>query len=49
MRPFDYARTTPETREGFPVFVVVLTVIIMARDHRGGAQARQRLLPDLPA
>jgi hypothetical protein len=46
MRPFDYARTTPETHEGFPVFVV-LAVVIMARDHRGGEVARQRLFPTL--
>jgi hypothetical protein len=36
MRPFNYARTTPEAREGFPVFVVVFAVI-MARDHMGKA------------
>jgi hypothetical protein len=36
MRSLDYARTAPEAREGFPVFVVVLTVVIMARDHIGG-------------
>jgi hypothetical protein len=29
MRPFDYARTTPETREGFPALVVVFVVVIM--------------------
>jgi hypothetical protein len=48
MRRFDYARATPETREGFPVFVVVL-VVVMARDHRGGEGFGQRLLPDLLA
>jgi hypothetical protein len=48
MRRFDYARTTPETREGFPVFVV-LAEVIMARDHRGGEVARQRLLAGLTA
>jgi hypothetical protein len=37
MRPFNYARTTPEAREGFPVFVVVFADVIMARDHRGKA------------
>jgi uncharacterized MAPEG superfamily protein len=25
----DYARTTPEAREGFPVFVVVVAVVII--------------------
>jgi len=30
MRQFDYARTTPETREGFLVFVVVFVVVIIA-------------------
>ena len=29
MRPFNYARTTPEAREGFPVFVVVVAVVII--------------------
>jgi hypothetical protein len=29
MRPFGYARTTPEAREGFPVFVVVFAVVII--------------------
>jgi hypothetical protein len=29
MRPFDYARTTPETREGTLVFVVVLRAVII--------------------
>jgi hypothetical protein len=37
MRPFNYARTTPEAREGLPVFVVVFAVVIMARDHMGNA------------
>jgi hypothetical protein len=41
MRSLDYARTAPEAREGFPVFVVVLTVVIMARDHIGGKDRRQ--------
>jgi hypothetical protein len=35
MRPFNYARTTPEAREGLPVFVVVFADVIMARDHMG--------------
>jgi hypothetical protein len=35
MRPFNYARTTPEAREGFPVFVVVFADVFMARDHMG--------------
>jgi hypothetical protein len=43
MRPLTYSRTTPEALKGLPVFVVVFTVI-MARDHMGGRQARQRLL-----
>jgi hypothetical protein len=47
MRRFDYTRTTPETREGFFVLRVVLVVVIMARDHRGGEVVRQRLLPAL--
>jgi len=29
VRPFSYARTTPEAREGFPVFVVVVAVVII--------------------
>lgn len=29
MRPFNYARTTPEAREGFPVFVVVFAVVVI--------------------
>ena len=29
MRSFDYARTAPEAREGFPVFVVVLGDVII--------------------
>jgi len=29
MRQFDYARTTPETREGFPVFVVIFVNVVM--------------------
>jgi hypothetical protein len=29
MRQFDYARTTPETREGFLVFVVVFVIDII--------------------
>jgi hypothetical protein len=40
-----YARTTPEAPTGFPVFVVVLAIDIMARDHMGRGQGRQRLLP----
>jgi hypothetical protein len=45
MRPLTYARTTPEATKGFPVFVVVLAVGIMARDHMGRVEGRQRLLP----
>jgi hypothetical protein len=37
MRPFNYARTTPEARQGFPVFVVVFADVVMARDHMGKA------------
>jgi hypothetical protein len=29
MRPFDYARTTPEAREGFPVFVAVFAIVVI--------------------
>jgi hypothetical protein len=29
MRPFNYARTTPEAPRGFPVFVVVFAVIVI--------------------
>ena len=43
MRSFDYARTAPEAQEGFPVFVVCARVI-MAGDHMGGADRRQRPL-----
>jgi hypothetical protein len=32
MRSFDYARTFPEAREGFAVFVVHFAVVIMARE-----------------
>jgi hypothetical protein len=39
-----YARSTPEAPKGFPVFVAVLTDVIMAADHMGGPRARQRLL-----
>jgi hypothetical protein len=30
MRQVDYARTTPETREGSLVFVVVFVIVIIA-------------------
>jgi len=43
MRPAFYKRTTPEARWGL-VFIVALVVAIMARDHMGRRQARQRLL-----
>jgi hypothetical protein len=39
MRSFDYARTAPEAREGFPVFVICFAVVIMGRDHMGKAGA----------
>jgi hypothetical protein len=39
-----YARTTPEAPEGFPVLVLVFAAVIMAREHMGGRQSRQRLL-----
>jgi hypothetical protein len=41
----SYARATPEAPWASLVFVAVLTVDIMARDHMDGGQARQRLLP----
>jgi len=44
MRSFDYARTAPEAQEGFPVFVVCFAHLIMAEDHMGGADRRQRPL-----
>jgi hypothetical protein len=44
MRSFDYARTAPEAQEGFPVFVVCFAVVIMAQNHMGGADRRQRPL-----
>jgi hypothetical protein len=44
MRPFNYARTTPEARKGFPVFVVVFAVCVIWRDHMGAGRPRQRLL-----
>jgi hypothetical protein len=47
MRSFDYARTTPEARKGFPVFVVVFAVVFMAADHRGGVARRQSILAGL--
>jgi hypothetical protein len=43
-----YARATPEAQRGFLVFVVVLTVVIMARDHMGEQGARQRHLRRFP-
>jgi hypothetical protein len=46
VRPRTYARTTPETPTGLAVFVAVFTVI-MAPDHMGSKQARQRLLDRL--
>jgi hypothetical protein len=30
MRSFDYARTSPKALEGFVVFVVVFTVLVIA-------------------
>jgi hypothetical protein len=44
MRSSDYARTSPETRQGFAVLVVRLVRVIMAREHMGGFDQRQRLL-----
>jgi hypothetical protein len=35
MRSFDYARTAPEARRGFPVFVVAFAVVFMAAEHNG--------------
>jgi hypothetical protein len=42
MRPTIYARTTPQARGGFLVFVVVFVIIGMARDHMGRQGRRQR-------
>ncbi len=44
MRSFDYARTAPEAQEGFPVFIVCFAIDIMAGDHMGSADRRQRPL-----
>jgi hypothetical protein len=44
MRSSNYVRTSPEARQGFPVFVVRLVRVIMAREHMGGFDQRQRLL-----
>jgi hypothetical protein len=41
MRSLDYARTSPETRQGFPIFVVRFAVVVMARKHIGGPDRRQ--------
>jgi hypothetical protein len=35
MRSSNYARTSPETRQGFAVLVVRLVRVIMAREHMG--------------
>jgi hypothetical protein len=35
-QPSDYARTSPEARQGFAVFAVRLVLVIMAREHMGG-------------
>jgi hypothetical protein len=43
MRSSDYARTAPEAREGFPVFVLRLE-FVMARELMGAAAWRQRFL-----
>jgi hypothetical protein len=44
MRSSNYARTSPEARQGFAVLVVRLVRVIMAREHMGGFDQRQRLL-----
>jgi hypothetical protein len=35
MRPFDYARTLPQARQGFAVFAVRFAFVIMARHSYG--------------
>jgi hypothetical protein len=42
MRSFDYARTLPEARQSFPVFVVRFAFVIMARQLMCGTDRRQR-------
>jgi hypothetical protein len=44
MRSSDYARTSPEARQGFAVFAVRLVRVSMAQEHMGGLDQRQRLL-----
>jgi hypothetical protein len=38
MRPFNYARTTPEAREGFPVFVVGFAIVIIGAGTYGDSE-----------
>jgi hypothetical protein len=38
MRPFNYARTAPEAREGFPVFVVGFAVVIIGAGTYGDSE-----------
>jgi hypothetical protein len=42
MRSSDYARTSPEARQGFAVFAVRLVFVIMARAYAGDFEWRQR-------
>jgi hypothetical protein len=44
MRSFDYARTPPEAREGFPVFVVRLLFVVIARELMAVSRSRQSIL-----
>jgi hypothetical protein len=44
MRSSDYARTSPEARQGFAVFAVRLVFVVMARELMGGSDRRQRVL-----
>jgi hypothetical protein len=49
MRSSDYARTSPEARQGFPVFAVRLVFFIMARAYAGNFDGRQRVSDRKPA
>jgi hypothetical protein len=43
MRPSNYARKSPEAREGFAVFAVRLVLVVMARAYAGDFCWRQRI------
>ena len=44
MRSSDYARTSPEARQGFAVFAVRLVLVVMAPAYAGDFAGRQRLI-----